>query len=162
MRLGTVHPESANDRDRGSGHEAGSVDCPSKAAGMAQRSQDWWRQAQRDLETAVDTQASGRHEWACFASHQAAEKAVKALHLACGQEAWGPVVARLLRDLPTPASEELIASGKVLDNFYVPTRYPDGHPEGAPFEHYGPIQSELAVSHARNILNFVDQALAQR
>lgn len=71
-------------------------------------------------------------------------------------------MARLLRDLPTPASEELIASGKVLDNFYVPTRYPDGHPEGAPFENYGPIQSELAVRHARNILNFVDQALAQR
>ena len=129
---------------------------------MAQRSQDWWNQAQRDLETAAENRANGRHEWTCFAAHQAAEKAVKALHLAHGQEAWGHVVARLLTELPTPAPEELIASGKVLDNFYVPARYPNGHAEGAPFEHYGPIQSELGLTHARYILDFVDQALAER
>ncbi len=129
---------------------------------MAQRSQDWWKQAQRDLDTAAENKANDRHEWACFAAHQAAEKAVKALHLAHGQEAWGHVVARLLGDLPTPAPEDLVASGKVLDNFYVPARYPNGHAEGAPFEHYGPIQSELALTHARHILDFVDQALADR
>ena len=129
---------------------------------MAQRSQDWWNQARRDLETAAENRENGRHEWACFAAHQAAEKAVKALHLALGQEAWGHVVARLLVDLPTPAPEELLESGKVLDNFYVPARYPNGHAEGAPFEHYGPIQSELALNHARHILDFVDQALAER
>ena len=128
---------------------------------MAQRSRDWWLQAQRDLETAGENQANSRHEWACFASHQAAEKAVKALHLAHGQEAWGYVVAQLLRDLPESIPEELISSGQVLDNFYVPARYPNGHPEGAPFEHYGRIQSELALSHARDILKFVDQALAE-
>ena len=129
---------------------------------MAQRSQDWWRQAQLDLETAAEIYANGRHEWACFVSHQAAEKAVKALHLAHGQEAWGHIVARLLADLPTPAAEGLIASGKVLDNFYIPAQYPNGHPEGAPFEHYGPIQGELALCHARDICRFVDQALAER
>jgi len=129
---------------------------------MAQRSRDWWLQAQRDLETAAENQANGRHEWACFASHQAAEKAVKALHFAHGQEAWGHVVARLLCELPTPAPEEFIASGKVLDNFYVPAQSPNGHPEGAPFEHYGLIQSELALRHARDILNFINQALAKR
>ncbi|MXX74083.1 MAG: HEPN domain-containing protein [Holophagales bacterium] len=129
---------------------------------MAQRSQDWWKQAQRDLDTAAENRANDRHEWACFAAHQAAEKAVKALHLAAGQEAWGHVVARLLTELPTPAPKELVESGRVLDNFYVPARYPNGHAEGAPFEHYGPIQSELALSHARHIFNFVDQALAER
>ena len=46
-------------------------------------------------------------------------------------------------------------------DFYVPARYPNGHAEGAPFEHYGPIQSELALSHARHIFDFVDQALAE-
>lgn len=34
---------------------------------------------------------------ACFAGQQAAEKAVKALHLSLGQEAWGHVIARLLQ-----------------------------------------------------------------
>ena len=129
---------------------------------MPQRSQDWWNQAQRDLEHAVAARDGDRHEWACFAAHQAAEKAVKALHLAHGQEAWGHVVARLLAELPIPVSDELVASGQVLDNYYVPSRYPNGHAEGAPFEHYGPIQSELGLRHARHIHDFVRQALADR
>jgi hypothetical protein len=29
--------------------------------------------------------------------------------------------------------DDLVEKGKVLDNFYVPTRYANGHPEGAPF-----------------------------
>lgn len=127
---------------------------------MPQRSQDWWKQAERDFEHAVSARDGGRREWACFAAHQAAEKAVKALHLAHSQEAWGHVVSRLLSELPAPVPEELVASGQVLDNDYVPSRYPNGHDEGAPFEHYGPIQSELGLRHARHILDFVRQALA--
>ena len=49
---------------------------------MGDRSQDWLAQAERDLEQAVASHDEGRHEWACFAAHQAGEKAVKALHLA--------------------------------------------------------------------------------
>lgn len=67
---------------------------------------------------------------------------MKGLHLHLGQEAWGHVVARLLRELPLTAPELLVEKGKVLDNFYVATRYANGHAEGAPFEHYGPLQSE--------------------
>jgi HEPN domain-containing protein len=102
----------------------------------------------------------GRHEWACFAAHQSAEKAVKALHLAQGQEAWGHVVARLLHELPISLPQELVDKAKVLDNFYVPARYPNGHPEGAPFEHYGPLQSEEAIRYAGEILEFVRARLA--
>ncbi len=56
---------------------------------MPNRSGDWLAQAGRDLEQARSSQREGRHEWACFAAEQAAEKAVKALHLALDQEAWG-------------------------------------------------------------------------
>lgn len=56
---------------------------------MVQRARDWLRQAERDLEQAEDSRRAGRHKWACFAAQQAAEKAVKALHLHHGQEAWG-------------------------------------------------------------------------
>ena len=42
---------------------------------MASRAGDWFRQAERDLEQAADCRTAGRHEWACFAAHQAAEKA---------------------------------------------------------------------------------------
>src|SRR3989442_7987618 len=110
---------------------------------MASRAPDWFRQAERDVEQAADSRRAGRHEWACFAAHQAAEKAVKALHLHLGQEAWGHVVAKLLRDLPASACvlPALVEQRQALHTLYIPPRYPNSHPEGAPFEHSGPLQS---------------------
>jgi len=131
---------------------------------MVNRADDWFRQAARDLEQAEESRRAGRHEWACFAAQQGAEKAVKAAHLSAGQQARGNVVARLLTELP-PTIEvpaDLIEQARVLDNFYIPTRYADAHPEGAPFEHYGPLQSEEALRHARAVLDFVRDAMAGR
>ncbi len=54
---------------------------------MLDRSGDWLKQALRDLEQAEESRERGKHEWACFEAHQAAEKAVEALHLYLGQEA---------------------------------------------------------------------------
>lgn len=122
---------------------------------MANRSRDWLAQARRDLEQADASRQEGRHEWACFAAHQAAEKAVKALHLHLGQEAWGHVVAKLLRELPGAVTRELLDKANDLDSGYVSTRYPNGFPEGAPFEHYGELQSRNAIAHAREIFEFV-------
>lgn len=127
---------------------------------MSNRSQDWFSQAVRDLQQAWDSRQAGRHEWACFAAHQAAEKAVKALHLSLGQEAWGHVVARLLKELPLEVPEELIETARVLDSYYIPTRYPNSHPEGPPFEHYGKLQSEEAIKYADTIVEFVRSQMA--
>ena len=127
---------------------------------MANRANDWFAQAQRDLEQAHSSQAEQRHEWACFAAQQAAEKAVKALHLWLGQEAWGHVVARLLAELPLTVPEHLVDQGRVLDNFYIPTRYANGHPEGAPFEHYSNLQSSQAIAYASEIITFVRTQMA--
>lgn len=129
---------------------------------MANRARDWLKQALRDLEQAEDSRRAVRHEWACFAAQQAAEKAVKALHLHLGQEARGHVVAMLLRELPHSVAvpETLIEKGRVLDNFYIPPRYPNSHPAGAPFEHYGPLQSEEATRYAGEIIAFVRAQMA--
>jgi HEPN domain-containing protein len=129
---------------------------------MANRAHDWLNQAVRDLEQAEDCQKAGRHEWACFVAQQAAEKAVKALHLHLGQEAWGHVVAKLLEELPqgVVVEEGLMDKARVLDNFYIPPRYPNSHPEGAPFEHYGPLQSEEAIRYAGEIIRFVRSKMA--
>ena len=128
---------------------------------MANRAKDWFLQAERDLEQAHSSQREERHEWACFAAQQSAEKAVKALHLAYGQEAWGYIVARLLQELPVAVPDDLLEKAKVLDNFYIPTRYANGHSEGAPFEHYGPLQSGEAIRYAGEILEFVRVQMAQ-
>lgn len=129
---------------------------------MANRAHDWFNQALRDIEQAEDSRRAERHEWACFAAQQAAEKAVKALHLHLGQEAWGHVIARLLKELPETVqlTEDLVDKARVLDNFYLPTRYANGHPEGAPFEHYGSIQSTEAIQYACEIIEFIRLKMA--
>ena len=127
---------------------------------MAQRWRDWLAQAKHDLEQAAASRNEGRHGWACFAAQQAAGKAVKSLHLARDQAAWDHAVARLLSELPAPPPEHLVEKGRALDNYYIPTRYPNAHPEGAAYEHYGPLQSEQGLRFSGEILHFVRQALA--
>jgi len=89
--------------------------------------------------------------------------AVKALHLALGQEGWGHVVRRLLEELPesVAVSEELLDSARVLDAYYIPTRYPNGHAAGAPGEHYGSLQSGEAVNRAGTIIEFCRSEVAK-
>jgi HEPN domain-containing protein len=130
---------------------------------VASRWADWYAQARHDFDQAAASADAGRYDWACFAAHQAAEKAVKALHLRLGQEAWGHVVARLLAELPSAqaAPPDLIDAARVLDTFYIPTRYPDSHAEGPPFEHYGRLQGEEALRRAGDVIAFVAEALAE-
>lgn len=128
---------------------------------VAQRARDWFRQAERDVEQARASARDERHEWACFAAQQAAEKAVKALHLARGQDAIGHVIARLLRELPLDVPPLLVDKARVLDAFYIPTRYANGHPEGAPFEHFGVLQSDEAIRYASEIIEFVRSRMAE-
>ena len=75
---------------------------------MAQRWRDWLAQAKHDLQQAAASRNDGRHDWACFAAHQASEKAVKALHVLTGKRARGHVVARLLSELPEALPEHLV------------------------------------------------------
>lgn len=127
---------------------------------MPNRSQDWFAQAEHDLAQAAASHRDGRHDRACFAAHQASEKAVKALHLAQSREAWGHVTTRLLSELPVRPPDALIERARLLDNYYIPARNPNGHDEGPAFEHYGSPHSSQAVEYARDILDFVRKALA--
>ena len=94
---------------------------------MADRSRDWLLQAGRDLEQAKASQTEGRHEWACFAAQQAAEKAVKAVFQKIGAEAWGHSVADLLEELAPlhHVSEGLRDAALELDKAYIPARLHD-------------------------------------
>ena len=121
---------------------------------MTSRAADWFEQAIRDLEQAESSRRDGRHEWACFAAQQAAEKAIKAVHLSPAQDAWGHVVARLLNELPVEVPDDLVEKAKVLDGFYIPTRCANSHSEGPPFEHFGVIHSDEALRYAREVIEF--------
>lgn len=84
--------------------------------GIAQFSRVWKERirssmhlAQADLAQAEPSAGAGHHEWPCFACHQAAEKALTALHLHLGQQNWGHGIGRSFRDLPAPIPEALAA-----------------------------------------------------
>ena len=48
------------------------------------RSTNWLPEAIADLDLVQVSAEAGHHEWACFACHQAVEKALKGLHLQRG------------------------------------------------------------------------------
>lgn len=123
------------------------------------RYRDWLEQARADLAHAERSLAMGDHAWACFAAQQAAEMAVKALHMRHGQIAWGHSVASLLSALPDEVRPppEVVEKGKVLDKFYIPTRYPNAHPGGPAFAHYTEGEARQAIALAREVLEFCER-----
>lgn len=126
------------------------------------RHEDWLRQARRDLRHAQNAVDDGDFEWACFAAHQAGEKAVKALLHFHGIDSWGHSLTFLLTGLPPDAQPgaEIVERAKQLDKHYIPPRYPDAHPGGAPMDYYTQPEAESAVSAAREVLRFVESRLS--
>ena len=122
------------------------------------RPRDWFRQAELDLTAAADARSHGHHEWACFAAHQAAEKAIKALHQAAGVEAWGHSVAALLEGLENVPSG-VVEAAKGLDKHYIPARYPDAHPAGAPGDVYTERDAAQALEDAERVIDYVRRGL---
>ncbi len=123
---------------------------------MAERSRDWFRQAESDLRHARHALEDGDYDWAAFASHQAAEKAIKALFQKLHAEAWGHTLSALLGRLPETAraEEPLVERAKELDKHYIPTRYPNGFERGAPVDFYTSGEAQRAIAHAEAIIDF--------
>jgi HEPN domain-containing protein len=129
---------------------------------VVSRAKDWLKQAQRDLAHARRAQEIGHFDWACFAAHQAAEKAVKALYQSAGGDARGHSVWGLLDQLPAPLRppDDLVEAGRRLDRHYIPTRYPHAFPGGAPCERYAAPEAEEAIRDAERIVAFCTGHLA--
>lgn len=129
---------------------------------MGTRAGDWFRQAEADLRHARHSLELADHEWACFAAHQAAEKAAKASHAALGQEAWGHVVTELLDALRGSAAgvdTSLLDRARALDKLYIPTRYPNGLAAGAPTDFYTRAEAERAIADAEAVLEICRRVL---
>ena len=105
----------------------------------------------------------GFFEWAAFTAQQAAEKAVKAVFQRMGAVAWGRSVAGLLEELSKsfPVPEDLLDAASELDKAYIPSRYPDALPEGAPFERYRRPEAERLLAHAEAVYAFCESLLSQ-
>ncbi len=119
----------------------------------------WLVMARRTLESARRDAESGDFNWACFKAHQAAEFAAKGLLYGAGRPARGHSVYKLLETAKELLSvpEGFLELGKLLDKFYIPTRYVDAWSEGVPFEYFTRGDAEAALAAAEKILAFVEE-----
>lgn len=127
-----------------------------------ERSADWMHQAVGDLAHARHDLAGEFYDWACFSAQQGSEKALKAVLQKLGGEAWGHALSELVGELqphhPVPA--DVGQAAKELDKVYIPTRYPNAHPAGAPRALYTRVEAERCVAHAQGIIEFCQGLLA--
>jgi HEPN domain-containing protein len=134
-------------------------------SGNLQIGRIWLQTAHEDIGSARMLRDAGSHAASCFYAQQAAEKALKALWHVVDQEPWGHSVVQLLNDfserrtLPADAWGEC---ARALDQFYIPTRYPDSLPGITPGQAYGAADSERALRCANVILTGCDDWLAAR
>ncbi len=123
----------------------------------------WFSEALWDLETAEILHREKRYNAAAFYSHQAAEKAIKALLYYLNEAPWGHSIRILLeryfRKVGIEPDRELLICARELDRHYVTSRYPNTLPGGTPHEAYDEYTSERAIECAKKIVNFAKQVL---
>src|SRR5712692_5506650 len=88
-------------------------------------------------------------------AQQAAEKALKALHYLGGERlVIGHSLLELLRALLTrhPSLADLEEAARRLDQYYVPTRYPNGLPGGTPADVFSKAQAAEALAQAKQFV----------
>ena len=98
---------------------------------------------------------AGFFSQSCFIAQQVAEKALKALAYYRGAElVRGHSVLVVCRELGINGSLEEAAQR--LDQYYIPTRYPDAQPAGAPFRFFTAHQAAEALDMAQQFIDAVE------
>jgi len=128
---------------------------------MRSRARDWLDQAKDDLRWGEASVASGFFAQSCFIAQQVAEKSLKALAYHRGAELIrGHSVLEVCRELEINGTLEEAA--RQLDQYYIPTRYPDAQPAGAPFEFFSEKQARGALEMARRFVDSVDAEMGEQ
>jgi len=120
--------------------------------------QRWLTQAAEDLKWTKLLSEQGGWHIACFLSQQVTEKALKAFLFSQGEEiVLGHSVARLCAKAAEyqPGFSEKAKRWSLLDGYYIPTRYPNGLPDGIPAEVYTEDAAKSAVALAEEAMNYV-------
>ena len=124
---------------------------------------DWYQQGKRDLQRARLDLEHEYYEWACFTSQQAADKLIKALGLRLGITIWGHSLTEMFSFLQehVPIPAEIADQARLLDFYYIPTRYPNGFAAGKPADYFSERQAVEAIHAAGDILRFCESHLVE-
>jgi HEPN domain-containing protein len=122
----------------------------------------WLAQASADLGWAEHLAREGGWHLACFLAQQVTEKALKAFLYAQGEEiVVGHSVERLCAAAARyhPQFADKARRWSLLDGYYIPTRYPNGLPDGIPADVYTQDAAAGAVAMADEAVAWVRQLL---
>ena len=115
----------------------------------------WFAQAENDLEFARLALREKFFHQACFIAQQSAEKSVKAIGYGLGDRTIiGHSVVALAERYAAQVEGlgRLMEDAGILDQFYIPTRYPNGLPGGVPFAAFHEPQARAAIEAAERFL----------
>lgn len=118
----------------------------------------WLAQAGEEIKDAEFLMNAKRYYLSPYLSQQSAEKALKAyIYFKEEEHLHTHSVSNLLK-IATEIDNDFqsVRDAKRLDDYYIPTRYPNGLPGGIPAEYYDdPKEAEKAIKLAKSVLNLV-------
>jgi len=123
----------------------------------------WLEKATEDLTVARLVFKEEHTAHACFLSQQSMEKSLKAYLLARSNEY--PRTHKLVDLLKegerlNSGFAQFLSDCMVVDQYYIPTRYPDGIPGGTPTGMPSNAEAQEAIEAAEKILQFVTRQLS--
>jgi HEPN domain-containing protein len=127
---------------------------------------DRWQDAADDAFAGAEAQRSAAlPHWACFLAEQSAQLSLKGLLHGISAESWGHDLVdlgdRSADALGAAFADEVLAGLRRLSRHYIPSRYPDAHPAGAPGSHYGEEDAEQALDDAARVIAAAREAWRQ-
>jgi HEPN domain-containing protein len=128
-----------------------------------ERASDILKDAEDFLGAAKDLFRTGRWAKVCFHCHQCVELALKAALNALGLERRGNDLCELLEELTKYRKEyeTFTDAVKLLDQYYIPTRYANAYYRGSAAEHYTKAQAEKALRYAEQIFEEMRKVVAE-
>jgi HEPN domain-containing protein len=122
----------------------------------------WFEQAVEDLKSAEILFENERYYLVCFISQQTVEKALKSVIYFNKEDfVLGHSVKKLADWAGTFESKfiELAKDVSILDSYYIPTRYPNGLPEGIPAEVFNEKSANDSLNLAKKTIEIVKSYL---
>jgi HEPN domain-containing protein len=119
----------------------------------------WFLQGRKDGETAKKNALNGDYEVACFLYQQAAEKVIKAfLYLKGLRPVMGHSTLKLAQKACRfdPSFKDVYDFCAELDIFYLPTRYPNGIPDGVPYEFFKESHAQKAETAFKSVFALIE------
>ncbi len=122
------------------------------------RVNDWLNQAKRTIQSAEHSAKGGFYEDSAFLAHHAAMLGVIGLLTRSGVVETGQSVYYLLKNVES-ATKEVLHNARVLDTFFIPSRYPYCFEKGTPKDYFDEETAKEAIDCAKAILEFVEREL---